>query len=477
MIPFGGDRFASVDPELANRFVEGDRLVVVQDTGSLIHVPRSVFDIVDSAVSRAVDGFARLAEVDSSVVDHFYDRFAETLEDDVVFDEVARANENDVAVARDRGRAVGRLVLTEKMRRDMIEALRMWRDLPDPFDATGDRTIHESWTVEERRSPLGVVGFVFEGRPNVFADATGVLKSGNSVVFRIGSDALGTARALMDHCVTPACEASGLPRQCVNLVDSAERSAGHALFSDSRLALAVARGSGQAVAQLGAVARQAGIPVSLHGTGGAWMHVSLGVDGGRVASIVDASLDRKVCNTLNVLAVTRSGEIERRVALDGIVRAAERRGVVPIVHVSASDHHEWSLATSADLNIEWIVHETDEFLAEEWEWDDRPEVSVVSVSDLDATIDLFNVHSPRFVLSIVTNDQAEFDEAYRRAEAPFVGDGFTRWVDGQYALGRPELGLSNWQSGRLFGRGGILSGDGVYSVRYVSRHRDYGQRR
>ena len=51
-------------------------------------------------------------------------------------------------------------------------------------------------------------------------------------------------------------------------------------------------------------------------------------------------------------------------------------------------------------------------------------------------------------------------------DAPFVGDGFTRWVDGQYALGTPELGLSNWEGGRLLGRGGILSGDGVHTVRY-----------
>ena len=46
-----------------------------------------------------------------------------------------------------------------------------------------------------------------------------------------------------------------------------------------------------------------------------------------------------------------------------------------------------------------------------------------------------------------------------------MGNGFTRWVDGQYALNRPELGLSNWQNGRLFGRGGVLSGDGVFTVR------------
>ena len=57
---------------------------------------------------------------------------------------------------------------------------------------------HEGWSVEARRAPLGVVGFVFEGRPNVFADATGVLRTGNTVVMRIGRDALGTAEAIVD---------------------------------------------------------------------------------------------------------------------------------------------------------------------------------------------------------------------------------------------------------------------------------------
>jgi glutamate-5-semialdehyde dehydrogenase len=54
-------------------------------------------------------------------------------------------------------------------------------------------------------------------------------------------------------------------------------------------------------------------------------------------------------------------------------------------------------------------------------------------------------------------------------DAPFVGDGFTRWVDGQLALGRPELGLSNWQNGRLFMRGGVLTGEGIYTIRTRAR--------
>ena len=94
------------------------------------------------------------------------------------------------------------------------------------------------------------------------------------MVFRIGSDALGTAGAIVEHALDPALAAAGLPPGAASLVATPSRAAGWAMFSDTRLALAVARGSGAAVGQLGAVARQAGIPVSLHGTGGAWIVAS-----------------------------------------------------------------------------------------------------------------------------------------------------------------------------------------------------------
>lgn len=475
-VPFGGDRVAIVTTDLAAAFAPGDRLVVVQETGDLLHVPAAVADLVRSAVTDAVSAFRRLATIGVDRVDRFYEEFASRLADDASFEPVKRANEADVDDARSRGRATGRLLLSDKMRADMITALRMWRDLADPFASSTSTIDHGEWSVEERRSPLGVVGFVFEGRPNVFADATGVLKSGNSVVFRIGSDALRTARAMMEHCVRPASSAADLPSGSVVLVDSAARSAGHALFSDSRLALAVARGSGEAVAQLGAVARQAGVPVSLHGTGGAWIHVADDAESSRVTDVIHASLDRKVCNTANVVAIPRDHDLLCRAVMHGIERAGDERSVRSVVHLSRADH---SVLSKDDClaNVESVVHDDEGFLATEWEWDDTPEISVVLVSDVERTLDLFDRYSPHFVMSVLTEDQRLVEYVYASCEAPFVGDGFTRWVDGQYALGRPELGLSNWQHGRLFGRGGILSGDGVYSLRYRTHHRDSRQRR
>jgi glutamate-5-semialdehyde dehydrogenase len=72
---------------------------------------------------------------------------------------------------------------------------------------------------------------------------------------------------------------------------------------------------------------------------------------------------------------------------------------------------------------------------------------------------------------LISEDPEEHARFFAGTEAPFVGDSLTRWVDGQYALSKPELGLTNWQFGRLFGRGGILTGDTVYTIRtrYISR--------
>jgi glutamate-5-semialdehyde dehydrogenase len=84
-------------------------------------------------------------------------------------------------------------------------------------------------------------------------------------------------------------------------------------------------------------------------------------------------------------------------------------------------------------------------------------------------VTLFNRYSPKLVACLLSPDLAEHEYFFKHVDSPFVGDGFTRWVDGQYALGRPELGLSNWENGRLLLRGGVLTGDGIYTVRTRAR--------
>jgi glutamate-5-semialdehyde dehydrogenase len=474
-ILYGGNRVTRVSDELAAAFGPGDRLIVVQSTGDLLHVPAADHEIATRAVASAAGAFDAMGTVTDDQITAFYQAFAARLESDDTFAPISDANAADVASARERGRTTTRLVLSEKMRAGMVDGLRMWRDVAAGRNAVVETIKHEGWRVEQVRSGLGVVGFVFEGRPNVFADATGVIRGGNTVVFRIGSDALGTARAIVEHALDPALSEAGLPQGAASLVSTPSRAAGWAMFSDTRLALAVARGSGAAVAQLGAVARQAGIPVSLHGTGGAWIVTGESAAASDFAAAVYHSLDRKVCNTLNTCCILESRADELvPVFLEALDRVSGRLGFAVKLHVV--EGHEGRIPASwfepAQIGrAEGLVTEprtqtiSGDRLGEEWEWEDSPEVTLTIVPDVETAVRLFNEQSPKFAASLISDDAAEHTQFFNTIDSPFVGNGMTRWVDGQYALNRPELGLSNWQFGRLFGRGGVLSGDSAFTVR------------
>ncbi len=480
-ILFGGNRIVRVSDALASTFVDGDQLLVAN--GELLHIPAVEAATAAAAVDRAVLAFAEMGKVTDDAVTLFFDTFASLLADDGAFAPIQAANRDDIEKARGRGRSTTRLELSDTMRADMIAGLNAWRDAASTRDSVIETVQHDGWSLEQRVAGLGPIGFVFEGRPNVFADACGVLRSGNTVVFRIGSDALGTAKAIVQYALDPALKAAGLPDGAASLVTSSAHAAGWAMFNDSRLALAVARGSGRAVAQLGTVARQAGVPVSLHGTGGGWIIASAAADADRLEAVVAASLDRKVCNTLNTMCVTADAA-ERLIPriLAGVGAAAAARGVNPKYHIAQSAvrfvPEGWFEAlvpirrAEGDVDEPIAVPIADNELGVEWEWEESPEITLVVVESIYDAVEAFNAQAPRFVASLVSENTSEQGVFWSTIDAPFVGDGFTRWVDGQYALNRPELGLSNWENGRLFARGGVLSGDSVFTVRSRVRQTD-----
>ena len=238
---------------------------------------------------------------------------------------------------------------------------------------------------------------MFEGRPNVFADAAGVVRTGNTVVMRIGVGRAGHGHGAR-RCRPRAGARGGRAAQPARSAWSRSpgRAAGWALFADRRLALAVARGSGAAVAQLGAVARQSGVPVSLHGTGGAWLVAGVAADAERFRAAVVHSLDRKVCNTLNVCCLPASRPDLVPVFLDAVVEAGRRAGASARLHVEASSRaavpaelferevmvvradgeHREPFATTIDAGR----------LGEEWEWEASPELTLVVVADVDEAV-------------------------------------------------------------------------------------------
>ena len=481
-----GREILTVDADLAAALQPGDRVIGVP--GALLHVPAGADTLVEAQVMAAHRAFGLLGQLNDQAITSFFALFADLLADDSTFAPIGAANQLDVDRAAASGRTTTRLLLSPQMRADMVAGLRTWASMPGGRDTVLQRIEHVGWTIEQRKAPLGVVGFVFEGRPNVFADACGVLRTGNTVVFRIGSDALATARAIMKHAVEPALQRSGLPSGAVCLLDSPSRATGWALFASPRLGLAVARGSGEAVAQLGAVARQAGVPVSLHGTGGAWLVAGVSADADRFADVVRWSLDRKVCNTLNVCVVLRSraDELVPRF-LSSLTAAADARQTQASLHVAVGSEHpaldEWfqrthTISRSQGQLVEPAASTIEvSALGAEWEWEGSPEVSIVLVDTVREAVDLCNTYSPRLVASLISEDEAEQDAFWSAVDCPFVGDGFTRWVDGQFALNSPELGLSNWEHGRLFGRSAVLSGDSVFTVRTRVRQTDSGLHR
>jgi glutamate-5-semialdehyde dehydrogenase len=442
-----GDRLVDL-PELG----AGDRFVALAEFGELVVISKAASEAAASAVARAGAALGALARVSDAAINGFFEEFAARLEDDAVFAQIARANIADLADARARGRSVGRLELSARMRTDMIAGLRGWVAAPTRVGEVIEKRQGADYVIERRRAPLGVVAFVFEGRPNVLADAAGVVKNRNAAVFRIGSDALGTAIAIEEQALRPALLAAGLPEGALALVRSREHAAAHALFSERAVRLAVARGSGRTVALLGALAKQHGIPASLHGTGGAWMWVEASAAPERVYNAIRFSLDRKVCNTLNVLIVERAaletlGPTIERALLEVKAKVAVVRGSEGVVTASQS------------------IDETE--LGREWEWDEVPELSLVVAAGVEDAVAMINRYSPKFVASILSERPGAFEAFYAAVEAPYVSNAFTRWVDGQWAWHRPELGLTNWETGRLLGRSGFLSGDDLTSVRDV----------
>jgi glutamate-5-semialdehyde dehydrogenase len=435
-------------PELA----PGDRAVPLAEFGELLVISKAAAEAASRAVESASAALPELARVSDSAILSFFEGFAARLENDETFAPIQRANDADVESAKARGKAVGRLLLSERMRKDMIAGLRGWQNAKARVGEVIEQRQGEGYLIERRRAPLGVIAFVFEGRPNVFADAAGVLRNRNSAVFRIGGDALGTAIAIEEHALRPALVAAGLPEGALGLVRSKEHAAAHALFCERAVRLAVARGSGHTVALLGSIAKQHGIPASLHGTGGAWTFVESSASPELVRNAIAFSLDRKVCNTLNVLVLERAA-VE---TLGPVVEQALRSVKAQVAVVPGSEGVVTSTRSIAEAE-----------LGKEWEWDQTPELSFIVARDFEHAVSLINRYSPKLEAAILSGRPGAFESFYDAVETPFVSNAFTRWVDGQWAWHRPELGLTNWEAGRLLGRSGFLSGDDLTSVRDV----------
>ena len=349
------------------------------------------------------------------------------------------ANRSDLARARSAGLAsafMDRLTLSESRIEEMAAGLRQVAALPDPVGETV-----EAWRrpngmeISRVRVPLGVVGFIYESRPNVTADAAGLcLKSGNAVLLRGGSEALESNTAIA-QVLAKAVEKSGLPADSVQVVDTADRAAVMAMLTlDRFIDLIIPRG-GEEFVRL--VTERSTVPVLKHDKGLCHVYVDASADlDMAVAIVVNAKAQRvSVCNTMETLLVDTAAaarflpKAAARLREAGVeVRGDERtRALVP----------DATPATEADWDTEYLDYI----------------VSVRVVDGLDDAIDHIRRHGSGLAEAIVTSDLRHARRFTREVDAAAVlVNASTRFVDGsQFGMGA-EMGIS---TSRLHARGPV----------------------
>jgi glutamate-5-semialdehyde dehydrogenase len=329
-----------------------------------------------------------------------------------------------------------RLTLTETRIEEMAQGLRQVAALPDPVG-----TVVETWRrpsgidISRVRVPLGVIGFIYESRPNVTADAAGLcIKSGNAVVLRGGSEAI-ESNGMIAAVLGKALEKAGAPAEAIQFVDTTDREAVTVMLGlDDLIDLLIPRGGEEFVRW---VAQNARMPVLKHDKG--LVHVFVDAEADlRMASaiVVNAKVQRpSVCNALETLLVHQGvadrflPAVARRLAEAGVeIRGCPTtRALVP----------EAQAATPEDWDTEYL----DLVLA------------VRVVDDLDAAIAHIRRHGSGLAEAIVTSSLPNARRFTREVDAAAVlVNASTRLVDGnQFGMGA-EMGIS---TSRVHARGPV----------------------
>jgi glutamate-5-semialdehyde dehydrogenase len=349
------------------------------------------------------------------------------------------ANAEDVRTAREAGHDaafVDRLTLTPKAIEAMAEGLEQIAALPDPVGEISDLKFRPTGIqVGLMRVPLGVVGIIYESRPNVTADAAGLcLKSGNATILRGGSEAIRSNQAIA-ACVHEGLTAAGLPVTAVQVIATTDRAAvGHLIADDKHVDVIVPRGGKSLTSRIAAEAK---VPVIKHLDGVCHVFVDAAADLDRAVRIADNAKTQRYspCNTMETLLVHAA--IAARVlpplaaiyAAKGVeMRGCERaRAVVPGM----------TPATEAD----WY----EEYLA--------PILAIRVVDSLDAAIDHIATYGSQHTDAIVTEDYSAAMRFLREVDSSSVMvNASTRFADGfEYGLGA-EIGIS---TNKLHARGPV----------------------
>ena len=347
-------------------------------------------------------------------------------------DEVLRANELDLARGRENGLAEGmldRLRLDERRICDIAESLRLVASLPDPVgEVVRGFTLPNGLELRQVRVPMGVIGIIYEARPNVTVDAAGLcLKSGNAVLLRGGSAAADSNRALVGV-LRDALETKGLPPAAIGLVDEGGRDGARALMRAHGLVdVIIPRGGADLIAT---VVRESIVPVIETGSGNVHVYVDAAADLDMACAItMNAKVQRpSVCNAAETLLVHTdvADEFMPRVL-------AELAGAGVVLH---GDERTRSLAP-AGVEVDEVTdrHDATEFNA--------LEMAVHVVGDIAEAIEHVSRFGSGHTECIVTTDRAASRRWVAEVDAAAVMvNASTRFTDGgQFGFGA-EIGIS-----------------------------------
>ena len=346
------------------------------------------------------------------------------------------ANARDMEKARASGldaALLDRLQINEKAVAGMAEGLEQIAALPDPVGEITDLKYRPSGIqVGKMRVPLGVIGIIYEARPNVTADAAGLcLKSGNAAILRGGSEALHSNQAVA-ACVREGLEVAGLPATVVQVIETTDRAAvGELITMKDYVDVIVPRGGKGLIERITGEAR---VPVIKHLHGNCHVYVDDRADLTKAVKIVENAKTQRygTCNTTESLLVARG---IAKVALPETGRMLADKGVemrccpeaLAILTGAGIAADKLKVAVEAD----W----TEEYLG--------PIIAVKVVDDLDAAMAHINSHGSQHTDAIVTEDYGRARRFLREVDsASVVVNASTRFADGfEYGLGA-EIGIS-----------------------------------
>jgi glutamate-5-semialdehyde dehydrogenase len=341
-----------------------------------------------------------------------------------------------------------RLELTAARIDGMIEGLRQIAALPDPIGEIFDLNYRPSGIqVGRMRVPLGVIGIIYESRPNVTADAAGLcLKSGNATVLRGGSEAFHSNQAIA-RCIQRGLEAAGLPATAVQVVATTDRAAvGAMIASPEHIDVIIPRGGKGLIERISAEAR---VPVIKHLDGICHVYVDDEADPRKAYEVaLNAKTQRYgTCNTMETLLVNATiapdflprvaaAYWEKGVELRGCARSREILGE----HCLAADATDWDT----------------EYLA--------PILSIRVVEDIDQAMTHIATHGSAHTDSIVTESISKARRFLREVDSSSVMvNASTRFADGfEYGLGA-EIGISTDK----FHARGPVGLEGLTSVKFI----------